>query len=49
MPAEAEVHARDAHVGGIGQARQQRGDVVIDERHHELVDVEEGQPSTEGP
>ena len=41
---EAEVHARDAHVGSVGPAGQQGRDVVIDEGHDELVHVEEGQP-----
>ncbi len=49
MARETEVDARDAYVRGIGPARQQRGDVVVHERDHELVDIEESQPVDRGP
>ncbi len=41
---EAEVDPGDAHVGGITETSQDRGDIVVDERDHEFIHIEEGQP-----
>ena len=44
MARVAELEARHADDRRLGEARQEGGDVVVDERHEEFVDVVVGQP-----
>ena len=44
MARERELTSRDAHVRRRGETGEQRGDVVIDERHEELVDIDVDEP-----